>query len=142
MWRNSSFLGAFSDLKTWILMKLSTDCFSIPTESYHLPSFVLYMRVSGCLSGIVHFLHIGWCFCTVLIVVFILNIFFIYKVCSLVSNFPSFLQATSDNVIVGSKVWVEDPESAWIDGEVTKINGQELHVQTTNGKSMSYNYLM
>ncbi|KMS96868.1 hypothetical protein BVRB_8g199440 [Beta vulgaris subsp. vulgaris] len=44
--------------------------------------------------------------------------------------------ATSENVIVGSKVWVEDPELAWIDGEVTKINGQELHVQTTHGKSV------
>ncbi|CAO2841967.1 unnamed protein product, partial [Amaranthus hypochondriacus] len=42
--------------------------------------------------------------------------------------------ATSENVIVGSKVWVEDPELAWIDGEVTKINGQELQVKTTSGK--------
>ena len=38
------------------------------------------------------------------------------------------------NVIVGSHVWVEDPKEAWIDGEVLKIDGQEVQIQTTNEK--------
>ncbi|GAB4838000.1 hypothetical protein Ancab_027527 [Ancistrocladus abbreviatus] len=42
--------------------------------------------------------------------------------------------ATPENIIVGSHVWVEDPELAWIDGEVTRVNGHEIHVQNTNGK--------
>ncbi|GMH18090.1 hypothetical protein Nepgr_019931 [Nepenthes gracilis] len=42
--------------------------------------------------------------------------------------------ATPENIIVGSHVWVDDPELAWIDGEVTRVNGHEIHVQTTNGK--------
>ncbi|KAJ9551200.1 hypothetical protein OSB04_015245 [Centaurea solstitialis] len=50
------------------------------------------------------------------------------------SNIMKYLQAAPVNIIVGSHVWVEDPSLAWIDGEVTKINGQELHVHTTNGK--------
>ncbi|KAL0673064.1 hypothetical protein Bca4012_001045 [Brassica carinata] len=39
------------------------------------------------------------------------------------------------NIIVGSHVWIEDPGLAWIDGEVVKISGEEVHVQTTNGKT-------
>ncbi|KAL4335840.1 hypothetical protein GQ457_07G039760 [Hibiscus cannabinus] len=39
------------------------------------------------------------------------------------------------NIIVGSHVWVEDPALAWIDGEVFKISGEEVHVHTTNGKT-------
>ncbi|PPS17756.1 hypothetical protein GOBAR_AA02779 [Gossypium barbadense] len=35
----------------------------------------------------------------------------------------------------GSHVWVEDPTLAWIDGEVFKISGEDVHVQTTNGKT-------
>ncbi|KAK4591212.1 hypothetical protein RGQ29_021419 [Quercus rubra] len=40
------------------------------------------------------------------------------------------------NIVVGSHVWVEDPVLAWLDGEVTRINGQEVHVKTTNGKTV------
>lgn len=47
------------------------------------------------------------------------------------------LQAGPDNIIVGSHVWVEDPKLAWIDGEVIRISGNDVHVQTTNGKSVS-----
>ncbi|MBA0835722.1 hypothetical protein Goarm_007987, partial [Gossypium armourianum] len=39
------------------------------------------------------------------------------------------------NIIVGSHVWVEDPALAWVDGEVFKISGEEVHVHTTNGKT-------
>ncbi|GKB78958.1 myosin-17-like protein, partial [Tanacetum coccineum] len=42
-------------------------------------------------------------------------------------------------IIVGSHVWVEDPALAWIDGEVTRINGQEVHVRTTKGKTVVTN---
>ncbi len=41
------------------------------------------------------------------------------------------------NIIVGSHVWAEDPNLAWIDGQVSKINGQEAEIQTTNGKKVS-----
>lgn len=45
-----------------------------------------------------------------------------------------------DNIIVGSHVWVEDADLAWIDGEVFKISGHEVHVHTTNGKTVSPAY--
>ncbi|KAL9463743.1 hypothetical protein AB3S75_001531 [Citrus x aurantiifolia] len=44
--------------------------------------------------------------------------------------------AAPDNIIVGSHVWVEDPVLAWINGEVMRINGQEVHVNCTNGKKV------
>lgn len=47
------------------------------------------------------------------------------------------VQAQPVQIIVGSRVWVEDPLLAWIDGEVTSIVGQEAHVTTTNGKKVS-----
>ncbi|KAJ8751015.1 hypothetical protein K2173_016196 [Erythroxylum novogranatense] len=43
------------------------------------------------------------------------------------------------NIITGSHVWVEDPEAAWIDGEVFKIDGEEVHVHTTNEKTVVAN---
>ncbi|XP_018820347.1 myosin-11 [Juglans regia] len=46
---------------------------------------------------------------------------------------------TSVNIIVGSHVWVEDPELSWVDGQVSKINGQEAEIQTTNGKKVITN---
>ncbi|CAN1799400.1 XI-K [Linum perenne] len=46
------------------------------------------------------------------------------------------LQATPVNIIVGSQVWVEDPEVAWVDGEAVKIEGEEVHVNTTHGKKV------
>ncbi|KAK6120385.1 hypothetical protein DH2020_045865 [Rehmannia glutinosa] len=49
------------------------------------------------------------------------------------------IKASSVNIIVGSHVWVEDPVLAWVDGEVNRINGQDVHVQTTNGKKVVTN---
>lgn len=46
------------------------------------------------------------------------------------------LQGTPVNIIVGSHVWVEDPEIAWIDGQVSKINGKEVEIQGSNGKKV------
>nr|XP_027093883.1 myosin-6-like isoform X1 [Coffea arabica] len=37
---------------------------------------------------------------------------------------------------IGSLVWVEDPDVAWIDGEVVEVNGQEVKVLTTSGKTV------
>ncbi|CAI0419969.1 unnamed protein product [Linum tenue] len=50
-----------------------------------------------------------------------------------------YLQAAPDNIIVGSHVWIEDPKLAWIDGEVTRISGKDVHVRTTNGKNVVTN---
>ncbi|OIW20881.1 hypothetical protein TanjilG_24959 [Lupinus angustifolius] len=43
---------------------------------------------------------------------------------------------TPVNIIVGSHVWIEDPSVCWIDGHVSKINGQDAEIQTTNGKKV------
>ncbi|PSS01848.1 Myosin-17 like, partial [Actinidia chinensis var. chinensis] len=41
--------------------------------------------------------------------------------------------AATFNIIVGSHVWVEDSSTlAWIDGKVTQINGQEVHILTSH----------
>nr|KAJ0189306.1 hypothetical protein LSAT_V11C800425940 [Lactuca sativa] len=44
------------------------------------------------------------------------------------------LNAEAVNIILGTHVWVEDPNICWIDGQVTKINKQEVEVETTDGK--------
>ncbi|EES03165.2 hypothetical protein BDA96_03G215100 [Sorghum bicolor] len=44
---------------------------------------------------------------------------------------------TPVNIIVGSHVWVEDPNLAWIDGEVVSIKNNEVHVQTSSGKKVT-----
>ncbi|PON46080.1 Myosin [Parasponia andersonii] len=46
---------------------------------------------------------------------------------------------TPVNIIVGSHVWVEDPEIAWIDGQVSKINGKDVEIQASNGKKIVAN---
>ncbi|XP_043692189.1 myosin-11-like isoform X1 [Telopea speciosissima] len=43
---------------------------------------------------------------------------------------------TPVNIIVGSHVWVEDSALSWIDGQVTKITGQDAEIQTSNGKTV------
>lgn len=47
------------------------------------------------------------------------------------------MQGTPVNIIVGSHVWAEDPEIAWIDGQVTKINGKEVEIQTSQGSQVN-----
>ncbi|GMY06879.1 myosin-11 isoform X1 [Fagus crenata] len=39
------------------------------------------------------------------------------------------------NIVIGSHIWVGDPELVWIDGEVININGEEAEIQTSNGKT-------
>ncbi|WCJ20549.1 myosin-like protein XIF [Euphorbia peplus] len=43
---------------------------------------------------------------------------------------------TPVNIIVGSHVWVEDPEDAWIDGQVSEIRGKNATIIATNGKTI------
>ncbi|KAK6929671.1 Myosin, N-terminal, SH3-like, partial [Dillenia turbinata] len=46
---------------------------------------------------------------------------------------------TASSVIVGSNVWVEDPEVAWIDGEAVEISGAEIKINCTSGKTVVAN---
>ncbi|XP_048564024.1 myosin-17-like isoform X11 [Triticum urartu] len=48
-------------------------------------------------------------------------------------------QAPVLNIVIGSHVWVADKDLAWIDGEVFKIDGQNAHVRTTKGKTVTAN---
>ncbi|XP_073366686.1 myosin-17 isoform X11 [Aegilops tauschii subsp. strangulata] len=43
------------------------------------------------------------------------------------------------NIVIGSHVWVADKDLTWIDGEVFKIDGQNAHVCTTKGKTVTAN---
>lgn len=47
------------------------------------------------------------------------------------------IQGTPVNIIVGSHVWAEDPEAAWIDGQVLEIKGSDATILTTNGNTVS-----
>ncbi|XP_057512507.1 myosin-9-like isoform X5 [Actinidia eriantha] len=49
------------------------------------------------------------------------------------------MQGIPVNIIVGSHVWVEDLDEAWIDGQVSKINGQEVEIQASDGKTVVAN---
>ncbi|KAH0901403.1 hypothetical protein HID58_040906 [Brassica napus] len=46
-----------------------------------------------------------------------------------------FLACTT--VSVGSSVWVEDPEVAWIDGEVVEVKGNDIKVKCSSGKTVA-----
>ena len=46
------------------------------------------------------------------------------------------LQASKGNIVLGSHVWVEDPDICWVDGEVTKSNGEEFEIKISNGKKV------
>ncbi|XP_027118946.1 myosin-8-like [Coffea arabica] len=45
----------------------------------------------------------------------------------------------STGIAVGSHVWVEDPEVAWIDGIVLEVDGEEITVDCTSGKTVVAN---
>jgi myosin-5 len=45
--------------------------------------------------------------------------------------------AAQASIAVGSKVWVEDPDVAWIDGEVIKVNGDTVTVKCSNEKTVT-----
>ena len=50
--------------------------------------------------------------------------------------FDTSLQGAPVNITVGSHIWVEDPDEAWIDGQVSKINGKDAEIETSNGKKV------
>ncbi|KAH0916825.1 hypothetical protein HID58_031271 [Brassica napus] len=50
-------------------------------------------------------------------------------------TFPEKINAASAKVSVGSHVWVEDPDEAWIDGEVEEANSDEITVNCS-GKTV------
>ncbi|KAK1257290.1 hypothetical protein QJS04_geneDACA024565 [Acorus gramineus] len=54
-------------------------------------------------------------------------------------NGLGFSKAAPVNIVVGSHVWIEDPVLAWIDGEVFRIDGHNVHVRATNGKMVVAN---
>lgn len=37
---------------------------------------------------------------------------------------------------IGSLVWAEDQEEAWIDGKVVGVNGEKIEVLCTSGKAV------
>nr|KYP42747.1 Myosin-J heavy chain [Cajanus cajan] len=45
-------------------------------------------------------------------------------------------RGTPVNIIVGSHVWLEDPQVCWIDGQVTKINGKDAEIEAGNRKKV------
>ncbi|KAH0857106.1 hypothetical protein HID58_085367 [Brassica napus] len=57
--------------------------------------------------------------------------FLMFKVLSLVAFVPS------STVKAVSFVWVKDPEEAWLDGEVIEVNGDDIKVQCTSGKTVA-----
>ncbi|KVI08151.1 Dil domain-containing protein, partial [Cynara cardunculus var. scolymus] len=44
----------------------------------------------------------------------------------------------ASNIIVGSQVWVEDPEVAWIDGDVLEIKGANIKIKCSSGREITY----
>ncbi|KAE8673849.1 hypothetical protein F3Y22_tig00111769pilonHSYRG00028 [Hibiscus syriacus] len=46
------------------------------------------------------------------------------------------MKASSSAFMIGTLVWVEDPDDAWIDGEVIEINGDEIKVLCTSNKTV------
>ncbi|KAJ6956587.1 myosin-6 [Populus alba x Populus x berolinensis] len=45
--------------------------------------------------------------------------------------------ASAASLMVGSLVWLEDPDEAWIDGEVVEINKEDIKVLCTSGKTVT-----
>lgn len=46
-------------------------------------------------------------------------------------------QAGQLSFVVGSHVWVEDPDLAWIDGEIQESNNDEITVMYESGPKVS-----
>jgi hypothetical protein len=47
------------------------------------------------------------------------------------------VQAATGNVAIGAQVWVEDPELAWVEGEVLEINDKKVEVRTVKGNEVN-----
>lgn len=55
------------------------------------------------------------------------------KTCTIINV----VQSVSTSVVVGSHVWVEDQEVAWLDGVVVEVNGEGITVDCNSGKTVS-----
>lgn len=45
--------------------------------------------------------------------------------------------AAQASIAAGSQVWAEDPDEAWIDGEVVKVVGDTVTIKCSNGKTVT-----
>ena len=52
----------------------------------------------------------------------------------------SCVQASTLKIVVGSHIWMQDKDLAWIDGEVFRIEDRNVHVHATNGKTVRMSY--
>ncbi|THU47876.1 hypothetical protein C4D60_Mb09t20270 [Musa balbisiana] len=52
-------------------------------------------------------------------------------------DFEELFEATQPNIAVGSEVWVEDPDVAWIDGEVLDVKRDEITISCSSGKTVT-----
>ncbi|KAL1548316.1 myosin-8-like [Salvia divinorum] len=48
---------------------------------------------------------------------------------------PLTIQTVATTIAVGSHVWVEDLDEAWLDGKVVEVNGEAIKVNCTSGKT-------
>lgn len=46
-------------------------------------------------------------------------------------------QAAQLNFVVGSHVWIEDPDEAWMDGEIVESKDDEITVSCESGMKVS-----
>nr|POE60842.1 myosin-11 [Quercus suber] len=46
-----------------------------------------------------------------------------------------YIMGMPKNIVIGSYVWVGDPELVWIDGQIINVNGEKAEIQTSNGKT-------
>jgi len=49
--------------------------------------------------------------------------------------------ASTLKIVVGSHIWMEDKDLAWIDGEIFRIEDRNVHVRATNGKMVHMSYV-
>ncbi|XP_072971215.1 myosin-6-like isoform X1 [Typha angustifolia] len=45
--------------------------------------------------------------------------------------------AAQVSIAVGTQVWVEDPDEAWVDGEVLEVNGDNINIHCSSGKTVT-----
>lgn len=48
------------------------------------------------------------------------------------------MQSAPVNIVVGSHVWVEDIDCAWIDGKIVEVIGENVEVSCSNGKMVLF----
>lgn len=46
------------------------------------------------------------------------------------------MQGTQVKIVVGSRVWVEEPSVSYVEGQVANIKGDKVEVETSDGKKV------